>query len=127
MDLTADSPPLPDCTGVGEVLSRVGDKWSVQIVVVLHRRAERFNSIKRNVPGISQQMLTLNLKALERDGLVKRTVHEATPPQVEYSLTPLGRSLAEPVRLLAQWAIDNRAAIGASRTAFDGRAAASNG
>ncbi len=126
MDLTTDALLLPDCTGVGDVLSRVGDKWSMQIVVVLHRGPERFNSIKRNVPGISQQMLTLNLKALERDGLVKRTVRDTTPPQVEYSLTHMGRSLSEPVRLLAKWSIDNRAAIGASRTAFDDRVTASD-
>jgi DNA-binding HxlR family transcriptional regulator len=125
MDMTDGASPLPDCTGVGEVLSRVGDKWSIQIVVVLHRHAERFNSLKRNVPGISQQMLAFTLKALERDGLVERLVKTTTPPQVEYSLTPLGWSRAEPVRLLAEWAIGNRALIGASRIAFDDRVAAS--
>jgi DNA-binding HxlR family transcriptional regulator len=125
--MTTAALSLPDCTGVGDVLSRVGDKWSVQIVVVLHRSPERFNSIKRNVPGISQQMLAFTLKALERDGLVKRTVRDTTPPQVEYSLTPLGRSLSEPVRVLAAWAIDNRSSIGASRAAFDSRQTASEG
>jgi DNA-binding HxlR family transcriptional regulator len=119
--MTADPSPLPDCTGVGDVLSRVGDKWSVQIVVVLHRRAERFNSLKRLVPGISQQVLASALKALERDGLVQRTVHQTTPPQVEYALTPLGRSLSGPIRELAEWAIHNRAAIGASRSEYDAR------
>ncbi|MFD1035926.1 winged helix-turn-helix transcriptional regulator [Sphingomonas hankookensis] len=125
MDMTDGASPLPDCTGVGEVLSRVGDKWSIQIVVVLHRHAERFNSLKRNVPGISQQMLAFTLKALERDGLIERLVKPTTPPQVEYHLTPLGRSLAEPVRLLAEWAIGNRTSIGANRIAFDDRVAAS--
>ncbi|WP_296173124.1 helix-turn-helix domain-containing protein [uncultured Brevundimonas sp.] len=121
MDMTASTTALPDCTGVGDVLSRVGDKWSVQIVVVLHRGPERFNSIKRHVPGISQQMLTSSLKALERDGLVSRTVRLTTPPQVEYRLTALGVSLSESVRQLAQWAIDHRAEIEASRDRFDER------
>ncbi|WP_292059359.1 winged helix-turn-helix transcriptional regulator [Brevundimonas sp. UBA5936] len=121
MDMTASTTALPDCTGVGDILSRVGDKWSVQIVVVLHRGPERFNSIKRHVPGISQQMLTSSLKGLERDGLVSRTVRHTTPPQVEYRLTPLGVSLSASVRQLAQWAIDRRAEIGASRDRFDER------
>lgn len=110
---------LPDCTGVGEVLSRIGDKWSVQIVVVLCSGAERFNGIKRSVPGISQQMLTLTLKALERDGFVRRMVRDTTPPQVEYSLTDLGVSLSEPVRALATWAVGNRASIRGNREGFD--------
>lgn len=119
MDMTSSVTLLPDCTGVGDVLSRIGDKWSVQIVVVLHRSAERFNGIKRSVPGISQQMLTLTLKALERDGLVRRTVRDTTPPQVEYSLTALGVALSEPVRLLAIWAIENRSTIRDSRERYD--------
>ncbi|AMK21115.1 MULTISPECIES: winged helix-turn-helix transcriptional regulator [unclassified Sphingobium] len=110
---------LPDCTGVGDVLSRIGDKWSVQIIVVLHDSAQRFNGVKRGVPGISQQMLTRTLRNLERDGLVDRTVRASKPPQVEYVLTPLGRSLAGPVRALAAWAIEHRAAICDSRTTFD--------
>jgi DNA-binding HxlR family transcriptional regulator len=118
--MPSPEPPLPDCTGVAEVLSRVGDKWSVQVVVVLHRGAERFNGIKRSVPGISQQMLTRTLKNLERDGLINRTVRATKPIQVEYTLTALGMSLAEPVCALASWAIDNRAAIRDSRAKFDG-------
>ena len=121
MDMPYSTISLPDCSGVGDVLSRVGDKWTVQIVVVLHRRAERFNGVKRGVPGISQQMLTSTLKALERDGLVKRTVRDTTPPQVEYALTELGRSLAEPLRFIAMWAIDHRGAIGESRERYDER------
>jgi DNA-binding HxlR family transcriptional regulator len=111
--------PLPDCSGVGDLLSRIGDKWSVQVVVVLHHRPERFNGVKRGVPGISQQMLTRTLRNLERDGLIDRTVRATTPPQVQYALTKLGMSLAEPVRALAAWAIDNRATIRDSRTRFD--------
>jgi DNA-binding HxlR family transcriptional regulator len=119
MDMTEPSVVLPDCTGVGDVLTRIGDKWAVQIVVVLCRRTERFNQIKRQVPGISQQMLTRTLKLLERDGMVRRRVRDTTPPQVEYSLTGLGVSLSDPLRHLAQWAIDNREAIRTSRERFD--------
>lgn len=104
------------------MLSRIGDRWSVQVIVVLSQRAERFNSVKRNVPGISQQMLTRTLRNLERDGLISRTVRPTNPPQVEYALSPLGASLAEPVRALAAWAIENRSAIQASRAARDSAA-----
>ena len=97
----------------------MGDKWSVQVVVALHQRAERFNGLKRTIPGISQQMLTRTLRHLERDGLISRTVRATKPVEVEYSLTLLGRSLAEPVRALAAWAIENRAAIRDSRVDFD--------
>lgn len=123
MDMPSPVGPLPDCTGVGDVLSRIGDKWSVQVIVVLHHRAERFNGLKRGVPGISQQMLTRTLRNLERDGLIDRDVRATKPPQVEYSLTPLGDSLAEPVRALAAWAIDNRAAIRNNRSKFNAREA----
>src|SRR5690242_7536683 len=87
-----------DCRRINGVLSIVGDKWTVLIVMVLRERPRRFNDIKRTVGGISQQMLTRTLKALERDGMVQRTVHPTVPPQVEYALTRLGHSLAEPVR-----------------------------
>ncbi|WP_342587369.1 helix-turn-helix domain-containing protein [Consotaella salsifontis] len=110
---------LSNCSGVSEVLGRIGDKWTVQIVVVLSRQPERFNSIKRQVPGISQQMLTRTLKALERDGLVDRSVRHTTPPQVEYSLTKTGVSLAEAVRHLAAWAIEHREFIRDSRARYD--------
>ncbi|WP_366929443.1 helix-turn-helix domain-containing protein [Mesorhizobium sp.] len=101
------------------MLSRIGDKWTVQIVVAIHRQPRRFNAIKRLVPAISQQMLTRTLKALERDGLVKRVVHDTTPPQVEYSLTSLGISLSEPLRALAAWAIDHRSSIRDNRHSYD--------
>jgi DNA-binding HxlR family transcriptional regulator len=119
MDMTEPPVLLPDCTGVGDVLTRIGDKWAVQIVVVLCHRTSRFNQVKRQVPGISQQMLTRTLKLLERDGMVRRRVRDTAPPQVEYSLTELGASLAGPVRELAQWAIDNRQAIRACRETYD--------
>jgi DNA-binding HxlR family transcriptional regulator len=96
-----------DCRRVSEILNRVGDKWTMQVVVVLHHRPHRFNDLKRQVIGISQQMLTRTLKLLERDGLVERKVLGTSPPQVEYALTPFGFSLVEPVRRLAEWASAN--------------------
>ena len=112
---------LPDCAGVGDVLRLIGDKWTVQVVVVLHKQPRRFNDLKRNITGISQQMLTRTLKALERDGRVTRTVRDTTPPQVEYALTALGRSLSKPVRSLADWTIGHRDAIRECRHRFDGQ------
>lgn len=108
-----------DCRGVGEFLGRVGDKWTVQVVVALHDRPRRFNDIKRQVGGISQQMLARTLKALERDGMVERTVRATTPPQVDYALTALGQSLSEPLRRLAEWAVAHRAAIHGNRLRYD--------
>jgi len=110
-----------DCRGVSEVLNRVGDKWTVQVVVALYDRPRRFNDLKRQVAGISQQMLTRTLKILERDGMVERTVCATTPPQVEYALTALGRSLSKPVRQLAQWAITHLAVIHGNRSRYDGK------
>jgi DNA-binding HxlR family transcriptional regulator len=107
MDATGVSSTVSDCRGVSEILSRVGDKWTVQVVVALRDHPRRFNDLKRHVAGISQQMLTRTLKTLERDGLASRTVVNRTPPQVEYALTGLGRSLAEPLRMLAKWSVAN--------------------
>ena len=120
MDVTV-SHAEADCRGVSEVLNRVGDKWTIQVVVALRLGSLRFNAIKRQVRGISQQMLTRTLKALERDGMVERTVHHSTPPQVEYKLTALGLSLSETVRQLAEWAKTNRKLIEESRLAYDNR------
>ncbi|WP_428408622.1 winged helix-turn-helix transcriptional regulator [Hyphococcus sp.] len=108
-----------DCPKVSRVLSRLGDKWSVLIVVLLRERAFRFNEIKRAVSGISQQMLTRTLRNLERDGLVSRTTYPTSPPQVEYALTDLGRSLSEPVLALGDWARANLAAIDAAQARYD--------
>jgi DNA-binding HxlR family transcriptional regulator len=93
-----------ECRKMSGILSIVGDKWTVMIVMVLVERPRRFNDLKRTIGGISQQMLTRTLKALERDGMVRRTVHPTVPPQVEYALTALGHSLALPVRDLGRWA-----------------------
>lgn len=102
-----------------EVLSRVGDKWSVLVVSLLGAGPRRFSELRRSIEGISQRMLTLTLRGLERDGLVTRTVHPTQPPSVEYALTSLGRTLLEPVHALATWARKNRTSIQAARERFD--------
>jgi DNA-binding HxlR family transcriptional regulator len=102
-----------------EILDRVGDKWSVLIVAMLGDGPHRFSELKRMIEGISQRMLTLTLRGLERDGLVTRTVHPTVPPSVEYALTGLGRTLLEPVMALAAWAEKNRGRIQQARDRFD--------
>ncbi|MEE1657390.1 helix-turn-helix domain-containing protein [Microvirga sp. CF3062] len=108
-----------DCRTVTEILSRVGDKWSVQVVVQMGEGPKRFNELRRLVTGISQRMLTLTLRGLERDGLVTRTVYPTIPPRVDYQLTGLGCSLLKTVRGLGEWAIQNRDEILAARRRFD--------
>lgn len=105
--------------GVREVLDRIGDKWSVLVIVELAEGVHRFRELQRSVPGISQRMLTLTLRRLERDGLVSRTVYPTVPPMVEYALTPNGKSLTYLVRLLADWSDDHRTAIAESRHRWD--------
>jgi len=112
-------PDTRDCHRVSEILNRVGDKWTMQVIVVLRFQPRRFNDLKRQVNGISQQMLTRTLKVLERDGLVERTVRATSPPQVDYALTPFGVSLAEPVRQLAQWALANLTILYDNRARYD--------
>src|ERR1700742_576774 len=108
-----------ECRAVSEVLSRVGDKWTILVVVELGNGRKRFNEIRRALGSISQRMLTLTLRGLERDGLVTRTVFPTIPPKVEYELTRLGRSLLEPVSGIGLWARQNRAAIQEARQRFD--------
>jgi DNA-binding HxlR family transcriptional regulator len=108
-----------DCRAVSEVLARVGGKWTVLVVSTLGDGAKRFNELRRALGSISQRMLTLTLRALERDGLVTRSVEATIPPRVDYELTKLGRSLLEPVSGLGLWARQNRAAIQESRRRFD--------
>lgn len=108
-----------DCRAVSEVLSRVGDKWTVLVVSTLGNGPKRFNELRRALGSISQRMLTLTLRGLERDGLVTRTVFPTIPPRVDYELTRLGRSLLEPVSELGSWALKNRPAIQNARTRFD--------
>ncbi|MEV4612979.1 helix-turn-helix domain-containing protein [Kitasatospora sp. NPDC049258] len=107
-----------DC-GIREVLDRIGDKWSVLIVVELAQGVRRFRQLQRAVPGISQRMLTLTVRRLERDGLLARTVHPTVPPQVEYELTATGRSLTHLVRALADWSAAHRDSIARARRAWD--------
>src|ERR1700736_3495629 len=113
-----------DCRAVSEVLARVGDKWTVLVVTVLGDGPKRFNELRRALGSISQRMLTLTLRGLERDGLVTRTVFPTIPPRVDYELTKLGHSLLEPVSRLGLWARRNRSAIQDARRRFD---AAENG
>jgi DNA-binding HxlR family transcriptional regulator len=119
MELTAPEPIHSECRRFSGVLSLIGDKWAVMIVLTLIERPRRFNDIKRTIGGISQQMLARTLRALERDGMVTRTVHPTVPPQVEYALTVLGRSLAGPIRGLGDWANAHIGEIEASRSTFD--------
>lgn len=109
------------CRGVSDVLSRVGDKWTVLVVERLSGGPLRFNELRRQIGDISQKMLTSTLRALERDGLVTRTVYPTIPPRVDYELTDLGRGLRRPVEALALWARDNIAHINAARTRFDSK------
>ena len=124
MQVTAKTGPHAhaDCRGVSEVLARVGDKWSVLIISLLCDGPRRFNEIKRMVGGISQRMLTLTLRGLERDGLVTRTVFPTIPPRVDYELTDLGRSLWKPVEALGTWAREHLPEIEAAKARFDKRA-----
>jgi DNA-binding HxlR family transcriptional regulator len=118
-----DTKQCPDCERINEVLSRVGDRWSVLVVISLSQYGTmRFNEIKRNL-SISQRMLSLTLKELERDGLVKRTQYPTIPPKVEYELTAMGESFRKPVNALGQWALQHRAKIDAAREAYDDAAA----
>jgi DNA-binding HxlR family transcriptional regulator len=112
------------CRAVSEVLSRVGDKWTVLVVSTLGDGPKRFNELRRALGSISQRMLTLTVRALERDGLVTRTVFPTNPPRVDYELTQLGRSLLEPVSALGTWARHNRPAIQQARQRFDAAAGA---
>lgn len=109
------------CRAPAAVLARIGDKWSVLVIVLLGNGPRRFNEIKRMVGGISQRMLTLTLRGLERDGLVTRTVYPTIPPRVDYELTDLGRGLWVPVEALGKWAHENQPQIEAAQRAFDAR------
>lgn len=108
-----------DCRAISEVLSRVGDKWTVLVVSVLGSGPKRFNELRKGLGSISQRMLTLTLRALERDGLVTRTVYPTIPPRVDYELTKLGCSLLDPVNALSAWARKNRPAMEDARRKFD--------
>lgn len=116
-----------DCRAVSDVLSRIGDKWTVLVVNLMGKGPKRFNEMKREVGGISQRMLTLTLRGLERDGLVTRSVYPTVPPRVEYALTDLGRSLLAPVRELGTWALSNHTRIEEARARFDAKGESAGG
>lgn len=109
------------CPFVRDVLTRVGDKWSVLVIMLLGDGTKRFSELKRMIDGVSQRMLTLTLRGLERDGLVFRKVFPTVPPRVEYTLTPLGKTLLKTVTSLAIWGMDNREEIERARDEFDNR------
>ena len=115
-------PTNPVCRTISTLLSRIGDKWTVLVVQTLGEGSKRFNELRREIPSVSQRMLTLTLRNLERDGLVSRTVTPSIPPRVDYALTEMGRSLLLPVNALAQWAIDNVQTIHAAQARFDAEA-----
>jgi len=114
-----------DCRAVREILDRIGDKWSVLVIANLGEGKRRFNDLKRGIDGISQRMLTLTVRGLERDGLITRTIHPTIPPRVDYELTRLGRTLLEPVSVLATWAWQHRPELEKARERYD-RTAAKN-
>jgi DNA-binding HxlR family transcriptional regulator len=118
------TPPHPlhrDCEQISRILARVGEKWSMLVVMLLRDGPRRFNDIKRNTAGISQQMLTRTLRGLERDGIVTRTIFPTSPPQVEYSLTALGHSMSDPVLAFGEWVRAHLAEFDAARRRFDAR------
>ena len=112
-------PSSPTCRTISTLLSRIGDKWTVLVVQTLGDGSKRFNELRREIPSVSQRMLTLTLRNLERDGLVSRTVTPSIPPRVDYALTDLGHSLQGPICALSQWALDNVAEIHASQARYD--------
>jgi len=107
------------CRTISTLLSRIGDKWTVLVVQTLGDGPKRFNQLRREIPSVSQRMLTLTLRNLERDGLVSRTVTPTIPPRVDYELTELGQSLQKPICGLATWALDNVEAIHGAQARFD--------
>jgi DNA-binding HxlR family transcriptional regulator len=108
-----------ECRRVGEVLARVGDKWTVLVINELGGGSKRFNELRREIPAVSQRMLTLTLKNLERDGLISRSVTPSVPPRVDYALTDLGRSMLAPVQALGEWAAAHIPAMDAARERYD--------
>jgi DNA-binding HxlR family transcriptional regulator len=115
-------PSNPVCRTISTLLSRIGDKWTVLVVTTLGEGPRRFNELRREIPSVSQRMLTLTLRNLERDGLVSRTVTPSIPPRVDYELTTMGRSLLKPVNALAEWAVENVETIHAAQARFDAEA-----
>ncbi len=115
-----------DCE-VRQILDRIADKWSLLVIALLDDQTMRFSELRREIDGVSQRMLTLTLRQLERDGIVRRTVYPVVPPRVEYDLTPMGRSLHETIQALVTWTEAHQAEIAAARESYDTRAAAEQG
>ena len=113
--------PTSECLRVNQVIGRIGDKWSVLVIVLLQQKPHRFSELKRGIGSISQRMLTLTLRGLERDGLVDRTVTPSVPPRVDYELTELGRSLAEPVKALGSWGFQHLDQIAGAQARYDAK------
>ena len=114
-----DNLVTPDCRAVADILSRIGDKWTVFVVRSLADGPRRFTEIKHLINGISQRMLTLTLRGLERDGFVTRTVTPTIPPRVDYELTEIGRTLIEPLNTIGEWAATHRQQVEDARAAYD--------
>jgi DNA-binding HxlR family transcriptional regulator len=112
-----------DCE-VRQILDRIADKWSLLVIALLDRGTLRFTELRRGIDGISQRMLTTTLRQLERDGLVRRTVHPVVPPRVDYELTPLGVTLHETIQSLVTWTEAHQREIAAARADYDARTAA---
>jgi DNA-binding HxlR family transcriptional regulator len=117
--MTMKDPNNPVCQTISGLLQRIGDKWSVLVVQTLAGGSLRFNELRRAIPSVSQRMLTLTLRNLERDGLVDRTVTPSIPPRVDYELTELGKSLQKPICGLVQWSMDNVGAIHLAQARYD--------
>ena len=115
----ADGLSAPDCKGLADVLSSVGDKWTIRVVGALSKGSLRYNELRRRVGGISQRMLTLTLKRLEADGLVTRTLFPSVPPRVDYELTDLGQTLRGALVPLGRWAAKNKGLIAARRARLE--------
>ena len=118
LDPTAEHAPS-ECVVVREILDRVGDKWSVLVIALLGEHGRRFSELRRSIEGISQRMLTLTLRQLERDGLVSRTVHATVPPRVDYGLTRLGESVLEPLTALMGWAQEHGTDVAEARRRYE--------
>ena len=114
-----ESHPVETCSRIGQFLARLADKWSLRVLLELGPQPRRFGELKRAIGGVSQRMLTLTLRNLERDGLVKRTVTPSVPPRVDYELTDLGRSMDGNVRKLGGWVATNLETIDAARARYD--------
>ena len=112
-------PRNPVCQTISGLLQRIGDKWSVLVVQTLAEGPKRFNELRREIPSVSQRMLTLTLRNLERDGLVSRTVTPSIPPRVDYELTAMGHSLEKPISALVNWAMDHVDPIHEARQRYD--------